>query len=560
MGRRSSPRVTPNRRAPKATRTPARRPEPRVWPFAAALLLLGALAYANSLDGAFVIDDYPSIVDNPDLRTPWSLSLLRSAWGESALLGRPLAALTFAINYSIDGLDVRGYHVGNIVVHLLCALALFGVIRRVRHSVVFAFVCASLWVLHPLNSEVVNYISQRTESMMALFYLVTIYASVRAHAAPRPRPWLAAAVAATVLGTLSKQSMATVPLALVLVDYALFYDSLRSALRSRWRFYAAVAAASGLAVSVTLLVSPRFSSVGFASGPSPWVYLLNQSVMITRYLTLTVWPRDLVSDYGSPFPYTLTDVLPQMVFVGGLFVLTAIALRYRPKLGLLGAWVFLTLALTSSVAPMVNEVGAERRMYLPLTALVILGVPPFARLSQHLTRHGRVPSRAVAAGCVVLWAVSAAALGARTVARNRDYSSPLRLAQVTLERWPTGYTRHGVAEQLLVVGRREEALAHLREAIRDNPRAHFTLGRVLFEDGHLREAREQLEAFVRLRPSCVEAVEARFDDRPRAARRGPARRRRRAVPAGRADAAIVLRRLPGPRGGVRRAGACTAMP
>jgi tetratricopeptide (TPR) repeat protein len=510
MGRRSSHTNTPKRRPPKATRTPGRRTELRVWPFGAALLLLGALAYANSLDGAFIIDDYPSIVENPDIRTPWSLSLLRSAWGESALLGRPLAALTFAINYAVDGLDVRGYHVGNILVHLLCGLALFGVIRRVHHSVIFAFACASIWLLHPLNNEVVNYISQRTESMMALFYFSTIYASVRAHREPRPRPWLAAAVAATVLGTLSKQSMVTVPLAIVLVDYAFFFDSLPSALRTRWRFYLAVTAAAYLVVGVTVFISPQFSSVGFSSGPSPWVYLLNQSVMITRYLTLTLWPRDLVSDYGSPFPYTLMDVLPHMAFISGLVVLTAIALRYRPKLGFLGAWVFLTLGLTSSFAPMANEAGAERRMYLPLAALVVLGMLPFARLAQHLTRHERVPSKAVAIGCVVLWALAAAALGARTFARNRDYSSPLRLAQITFERWPTGHTRNGLAEELLAAGRRDEAVAHLREAIRDNPRAHFTYGRVLFEDGHLRDAREQLEAFVGQRPLAIEAVEARF--------------------------------------------------
>ena len=183
MGRRPSHAASPKRRVPAAPRPPGRRGAPVVWLCAAALVLLGSLAYANSLDGVFVIDDFYTIVDNPDIRTPWSASLVRSSWGESAVLGRPLTALTFSINYALHGLDVRGYHVGNIAVHLLCALTLFGLIRRVRQSVVFAFVCASLWMLHPLNSEVVNYISQRTESMMALFYLLTIYASVRAHAA-----------------------------------------------------------------------------------------------------------------------------------------------------------------------------------------------------------------------------------------------------------------------------------------------------------------------------------------------------------------------------------------
>jgi tetratricopeptide (TPR) repeat protein len=336
-----------------------------------------------------------------------------------------------------------------------------------------------------------------------------VYASVRAHAAARPGRWLAAAVIASALGSVCKQSMVTVPLAVLLVDYTLFFQSLQAAWRSRWRFYVAIAAASWLVVLVTVLVSPPGRSVGFASGPSPWVYLLNQSVIITRYLRLTVWPRGLVADYGYPLPFTLTDVLPEMLFISGLFVLTAVALRYRPKLGLLGGWFFVTLALTSSVAPIANEVGAERRMYLPLAALVVLGVSPFARLADHIARIRPARSRTAAIAGVGLWVAVATALAAGTVARNRDYSTRIRLARTNFERWPTGYTRHGLAVELLETGQREEAIAHLREAIRDDPRARFTFGRALYEDGHLREAREQLEEFVRLRPRLVEAVDAR---------------------------------------------------
>jgi tetratricopeptide (TPR) repeat protein len=161
------------------------------------------------------------------------------------------------------------------------------------------------------------------------------------------------------------------------------------------------------------------------------------------------------------------------------------------------------------VAPIATEVGAERRMYLPLAALVVLGVLPFARLSQYLTRHGRLSARAVAVGCAVLWTATAGALGAGTIVRNRDYWSALRLAEVTFERRPNAYTHYWLGEELLLAGRRDAAMAHLRQAIREDARAHFTLGRTLFQDGHFGEAREQLETFVRLQPFRVEAVEAR---------------------------------------------------
>ena len=510
MARRPSHTKPPPRRGPARPAEPARPSDRGLWLCAAAIVLLGALAYWNSLTGAFFLDDFIAIVDNPDIRRVWSLSLLRSGWGESSLLGRPLVTLTFAINYAIDGLNVTGYHAGNIAVHIICALALFGLIRRLCHSTIFAFACASVWTVHPLNTEVVDYISQRTESMMGVFYLLTIYASVRTHTAARPTRWLVAAVIASALGSVSKQSMVTVPVAVILVDVAFFFTSLGNAWRSRWRVYTAIALASWLVVTITVLVSPPGRSVGFSTGVSPWVYLLNQSVVITRYLGLTVWPRGLVADYGYPLPFSLADVLPQMLFVTGLVVLTGIALRFRPRLGLLGAWVFLTLGPTSSFAPIANEVGAERRMYLPLAALVVLGVLPLARLADHLVRVRHLPARTVAIALIGLWAAATASLTAGTIARNRDYASALRLAQVTFERRPNGQSRHNLANELLKTGRRDEATAHLREAIRDDPRAHFSLGAVLFEDGHLHEARGQLEEFVRQRPMREEAIDAKL--------------------------------------------------
>ena len=506
MAARRSPHRKPSvPRAPAAAVEPARL---RPWPYAGAIVLLGSLTYWNSLAGPFLLDDYVAIVENSDIRRVWSVASFLSVAGESPLLGRPVVAISFAINYAIGGLNVFGYHVGNIAIHILCALALFGLIRRIRHSTTFAFACASLWMLHPLNTEAVNYLTQRTQSMMGLFYFLTLYASVRAHTATRPTPWLVTAVVASVLGMASKQSMVTVPLAVILVDRVFFFESLAAALRRRWRFYTALAA-SWLVVAILVLIGPPYHSVGFSAGVNPWTYLLNQSVMITRYLALTVWPRGLVADYGHPRALALMDVIPEMAFITALFALTVVALKYRPRLGFLGAWFFLTLALTSSVAPIATEVGAERRMYLPLAALVVLAVSLVAWLADHVSRMRSAPApRTVAIASVCVWAVVAASLAARTVTRNREYSSSLELARLTVDRWPSGKARHVLALELWQIGRREEALAHLREALRDDSRARFTLGRLLFEDGRQREGREQLEEFVRREPLLLEAVDA----------------------------------------------------
>src|SRR4029079_16286961 len=106
---------------------------------------------------------------------------------------------------------------------------------------------------------------------------------------------------------------------------------------------------------------------------------LNQSVMIVRYLRLAFWPRGLVLDYGEPTSVVFSEVAPYMLAVGALLAGTVVALARNRPVGFLGAWFFLTLAPTSSIMPISTEVGAERRMYLPLMAVVALVVAGAAR-------------------------------------------------------------------------------------------------------------------------------------------------------------------------------------
>src|SRR5205085_2149598 len=98
------------------------------------------------------------------------------------------------------------------------------------------------------------------------------------------------------------------------------------------------------------------------------------TVMIARYLWLTVWPRPLVANYGWPQLLTLPDVWPYALLVVALIALTVVALRYRPTWAFPGIWFFAMLAPTSSILPIATEVGAERRMYLALLALIVVTV------------------------------------------------------------------------------------------------------------------------------------------------------------------------------------------
>jgi tetratricopeptide (TPR) repeat protein len=452
------------------------------------LILAVALTYANSLGGPFVLDDQATIVQNPQIKVLSDLRAVLVPASETPIAGRPLASLAFAINYAVSGLDVRGYHIVNIALHAMCAVLLMLVVRRTLDPDL-AFAAALLWAVHPLNSEVVNYISQRTESMMAALYLLTLYTAIRARDERGVR-WTIAAVGSCAAGLACKESMATAPLIIALYDRVFLFDSWRAAVRAR-RFLYAGLAATWILAGVVIAAGPRAAVAGFSSGVSPWTYLMNQAVIITQYLRLAVWPDSLVIFYGWPAPLGARDVLPFLVFIIALVLLTVAALRRRPAVGFLGAWFFITLAPASSIVPIATEVGAERRMYLPLMALAVLAVVVVDGLWKRVTVRRLVPVPLIAA------VAAAAILAAATVARNREYASPLTLAQTVVERRPSGVAHHILAEQLVSAGRRNEAVPHLRQAIAEgDSRARFLLGRVLAEQGNYSEAVQQLEALI----------------------------------------------------------------
>jgi tetratricopeptide (TPR) repeat protein len=174
-----------------------------------------------------------------------------------------------------------------------------------------------------------------------------------------------------------------------------------------------------------------------------------------------------------------------------------------PIIGFVGAWVFITLAPTSSVVPIATEVGAERRMYLPLAALIPLGVVLIALVSDGLAPRRSKPAFILA--CVAI----AGLLAIATIERNQEYASPLGLAETVLARRPTAFAHAIVGTQLAVGGRHSEAIAEFRLAAPEYPLARYHLGGELFNQGALDEASAQLQEFVRLEPSLAEAVPAR---------------------------------------------------
>ena len=512
---------------------------------AVVIVAAGLLVYANSLSSPFLFDDLNSIVGNSQIRRLWPLSVPLSPPRDTPVAGRPLVNLSFAINYAAGGLDPWGYHLANVTIHAMAALVLFGLVRRTLElpklrarvegtSTNMALACALLWLVHPLNTEAVNYFSQRTESMMGLFYLLTLYCSVR--------KWNVLAVIACAAGMACKESMVTAPAVVMLYDRIFVFESWKQMMRARRGVYMGLAS-TWLVLAALMSSTPR-TSAGFGSGTNPIVYLLNQCEMIARYLRLAVWPRDLVLDYGLPRPLAFTDVLPQAALIAALGLATVAALvrpstsagRPRlvegrwPALGFLGAVFFITLSPTSSVVPISTEVGAERRMYLPLAALIVVVVIAVRALTDRLA--GREGPRRILQGTALDAARTLAVretsrvglrhivqvglavavcllLAAGTMARNREYTTTLSLARTIVDRWPSGRGHYLLGTELLTAGQREAGMAELRASAADYPGARYALGTELLAEGRMDAAIEQLDAFIRALPGHANVAPAR---------------------------------------------------
>jgi protein O-mannosyl-transferase len=421
---------------------------------AAVFILTAFIAFAPSLDAPFDFDDRPAILDNTTIRQLWPPSALwRTPPFGTAVSGRPVVNYSFALNYALnramaisqtpasDGAEQTiGYHVANVLLHVAAALLLFAVIRRtVRSPAVaanwhesadwLAAIVAGIWLVHPIQTEAVDYVSQRTELMVSVCYLGTLYAAIRAWpatatvgSATPPRrgtfAWSLVAVVVCLLGMASKEVMISAPLMVMLYDRAFLAQSWRALWSDRARRWLYAGLVATMACSLALVAAgSRADTAGFDAGMPWYQYLYSQGWAIARYVRLTFWPAPLIFDYGR-------DPVRGMVGVpGGVLLLAAAAgtiVAWRqPRwrwAGFLGVWFFLLLAPSSSVVPVRTEIAAERRVYLASAALILLVVVA----AEHVLRDRFAPKarRRVRSGVVAIIALTLFAL---TFARSAMY-------------------------------------------------------------------------------------------------------------------------------------------
>jgi len=448
------------------------------------LLLVIVLAYTSSMTGELTFDDAHTIETNSLIKDLPRFSTLD--WLAVATSGgRPVGALTFGLNYAVHGLEVVGYHLVNVLVHLAVVGLVYWLSRTayVRAGYAgasdLAFVTAGVFGLHPIQSQAVSYVAQRYETLASFFYLVAL-ASFVAFEQLRPLRWRACAylgaLGAFVLGLGSKEIVVTLPMALVL--YVGAFPSGAAARRP-----------SGSGVLVRgLTVVPFFvlaglyalgrgqglrrsASVGFAlpGAASPVAaateYFLTQARVLVTYLRLIFVPLGQNLDYDFPPSRNLLegDTLLALLLLLALGAI-AVALWTRCRVVSFGiAWFFLVLGPTSSIVP-IADVIMEHRAYLASWGIVLAAVAAGRAGTRWLS--GRLGWRLSRPWGLVAISVLFLALGTTLYERNKVWRTNVGLWSDVVSKSPRKARAHmNLGHAYAEAGKYERGLEHYDRAL-----------------------------------------------------------------------------------------------
>lgn len=496
------------------------------------LLIAGAVVYSNAFSDVFVgYNAARSIRDNEDIRQLWPLwrSMSLHLTGQRALadggtfVRRPLLSLSFALNQALLGNQPWAYELVNIIIHIGAALLLFGLVRRtlqlptLRGRLAFgptgvATTVALLWLVHPLQTQSVTYFVQRAESLMGLFFLLTLYASARAFV-DGGRGWQVAAWIACAAGMGTKEVMVAAPVVVYLYDATLVSGSLSAPLYRRAGFYAALAATWWIPA---VLIAATMADVKVDFEPERTLpYLLSQPGVILHYLQLSFWPSPLYVYVNTQLFMVDPQVTPmwRIALPAAAIIALSVASIWgvwrRRWWGFLGAAFFLILAPTCTFVA-TNDVVQEHRMYLPLAAVVILAVVGGGMLLGRVVEPWRQRLALALVGTIAL------GLGWTSWHRNADYHSEMAVYH------PSDLSMaHGIlARYAFLRGDVDDAEARYRAALElpldafgvgdpagrfHRARVHNDLGNLLVSRGALPEAEEQFAKAIALRPSFAPA-------------------------------------------------------
>ncbi len=483
------------------------------------LAVLGLLVYSNAFGSPFVYDDKWFILENVHIRDLASFLDLSGT--------RYVTLLSFALNYAVGGYEPFGYNLVNIVIHIINAMLVYSLVSLILATPAadkeqaglsaMPFICSLIFLVHPIETQAVNYISQRFASLATLFYLLSVTTFLRARlcldvgekAGGKRYLFYAISLVAAVVAQKTKEISFTLPFVIVSFEF-IFFSSREDILK---RFLRLIPFLITLAIIPLSLLLPEAGGTDYAfttsgslkqvqletlSTASPYEYLMTQFRVIVTYIRLLLFPMNQNLAYAYPKYNSLLawQVFVSLIFLASIFFSSVYWLiRSKRKGDVLGImlsvgilWFFVTISTESSVIPLINVIF-EHRLYLPSVGFFIALSAAFLYIVGFLKKPdgARLPR--------VAWVVLVAVviiLSFLSYKRNIVWSSELMLwKDVTLKN-PGFWGAHnnlGLAYDR--AGDSAKAKEQFKEAIRIKPEAsspYANLGRLYFSESDYKNA------------------------------------------------------------------------
>jgi hypothetical protein len=464
--------------------------------FLCVLGLAAILAYSNNFTAEFVYDDYPFILENPAVRSLSDAHRFffdREMFSQKGqyIIYRPLATLSFALNHKLSGYEPAPFHAVNIMLHAGCGLVLYLLIFETVKNAVFAFLVSLLFLVHPVQTEAVAWVSGRGNSMFLLFLLVSVvwYRRWSSGAAARGLSYGLALLFAA-LSLLSKEMAVILPGLLLVYDASLNRPGGDEGWKRRFVAVVPFLALSCAYLVLRHLVLGETRQIGYWGG-GPGTALLTMIKGFVYYVRLMVVPAPLTVEYIMPIAKSLFQPSVFLCFLILSLILLICIFSYRrtPVVFFGIAWFFVSLLPVSNIVPL-KAIINERFLYLPSIGFCVI-------LASPLLMGRAVTEKRLMHGMVGALLVTALLYTSLTFDRNRDWRDSLALWTASVNSSPSGPTsRYNLGVELYRRGRYDEAVEHLKIACalrKRYPFAHGALGNVYMAQGKYDHAIQEYE-------------------------------------------------------------------
>ena len=490
------------------------------------LAILTFAAFARVLNCDFTnFDDDRYVTRNEQVQRGLTLDGITWALNTTSVYNwHPLTWISCMTDFSVYGLNARGFHLTNLLLHMASVLLLFLVLRRMTGSVWRSGFVAALFAVHPLHVESVAWIAERKDVLSGLFWMLTMWAYIRYVERPGVGRYIAV-LGFYILGLMSKPMLVTLPIVLLLLDYwplgRFTSDEAKSKKKTpaRWIGWRLLREKSPLFVLSAASCAITYVAQQTGGAVQTWeriplgLRIANALVSYVAYIWKTILPRGLAVYYPLPKAHwPIWEVVASAALLICLTVLAIRTARKAPYVPVGWLWYLCTLVPVIGIVQVGEQAMADRYTYIPLIGIFVMISWGFPEIVQRLNVKGRRgdgatgrtghPHTLTVAAVITIAVLSSLTWIQTGYWKNNEVLYRHAIA-VTRDSFPA---YHNLAQYALNQGRPAEAEELLKRALEiapDSASAHTGLGLVLNAQGEFKEALAELRKAVALEPDTA---------------------------------------------------------